>query len=53
MLKDTGYVFSGKYKPKSYKPDYIDGYRYHKYAIMSLLFSAGIWAVCYILGVSI
>ena len=53
MLKDTGYVFSGKYKSKSYKPDYIDPYKSYKYVIASLLFLAGIWALFYRLGVSI
>ena len=53
MLKSEGYVFSGKYKSKSYKPDYIEAYRYRVCVITALLFSAGIWALLYILGVSI
>ena len=50
MLKDTGYVFSGQYKAKTYKPGYIDGYRYYRFFIMSLLFSAGIWFLAYLGG---
>lgn len=53
MMKDEGYVFSRQYIPKTYKPDYIEGYRYHKYFFMSLLFSAGFWLLAYTLGGSI
>lgn len=52
MLKDQGYVFSGKYKPRSYKPDYMS-VRSYKYVVATLLFSLGLWMLFYTLGVRV
>ena len=49
-IKDSGYVFSGKYKPKAYKPDHMRGY---KYVVATLVFSLSLWLLFYHLAVNL